>query len=282
MTTRAQAPVGVFDSGLGGLSVLRAIRAELPAESLLYLADSRHAPYGEKSPEYIAERTLRVCEWLVDQGCKALVIACNTATAQAVHVLREKLAVPVIGVEPGLKPAVATSKSRVVGVLATESTLHSEKFARLLAAASGDCKVLSQPGYGLVPLIERGDTHSPAVLELLQAYLQPMLDAGADTLVLGCTHYPFLEDAIREIAGDRLTLIDTGHAVARHLGRTLAAAGLQASGQAASPRFMSTGDVLPLQAMVAALLGEAPMAQRVDIGDAPLSPAVTSLAYQPE
>ncbi|CAJ0734516.1 Glutamate racemase [Ralstonia mannitolilytica] len=282
MTTRAQAPVGVFDSGLGGLSVLRAIRAELPAESLLYLADSRHAPYGEKSPEYIADRTLRVCEWLVDQGCKALVIACNTATAQAVHVLREKLAVPVIGVEPGLKPAVATSKSRVVGVLATESTLRSEKFARLLAAASGDCQVLRQPGYGLVPLIERGDTHSPAVLELLQAYLQPMLDANADTLVLGCTHYPFLEDAIREIAGDRLTLIDTGHAVARHLGRTLAAAGLHASGRAASPRFMSTGDVLPLQAMVAALLGEAPMAQRVDIGDAPLTPAATSLASQAE
>lgn len=282
MTTRAQAPVGVFDSGLGGLSVLRAIRAELPAESLLYLADSRHAPYGEKSPDFIAERTLRVCEWLVDQGCKALVIACNTATAQAVHVLREKLAVPVIGVEPGLKPAVAHSKSRVVGVLATESTLRSEKFARLLAAVSGDCQVLSQPGYGLVPLIERGDTHSPAVLELLQAYLQPMLDANADTLVLGCTHYPFLEDAIREIAGDRLTLIDTGHAVARHLSRTLAAAQLQATGQAASPRFMSTGDVLPLQAMVAALLGEAPMAQHVDIGDAPITPVVVSLASQPE
>ncbi|MGF2508421.1 glutamate racemase, partial [Ralstonia pseudosolanacearum] len=224
MTTRAQAPVGVFDSGLGGLSVLRAIRAELPAESLLYLADSRHAPYGEKPPEFIAGRTLRVCEWLVGQGCKALVIACNTATAQAVHLLREQLAVPVIGVEPGLKPAVATSRSRVVGVLATESTLRSDKFARLLGNVSGDCRVLCQPGYGLVPLIERGDTHSPAVLELLRAYLLPMLEAGADTLVLGCTHYPFLQDAIREIAGDRLTLIDTGHAVARHLGRTLAAA----------------------------------------------------------
>jgi glutamate racemase len=277
MTTRAQAPVGVFDSGLGGLSVLRAIRAELPAESLLYLADSGHAPYGEKSPEFIAERTLRACEWLVTHGCKALVIACNTATAQAVHVLREKLAVPVIGVEPGLKPAVAASKSRVVGVLATESTLRSEKFARLLGTVSGDCQVLCQPGYGLVPLIERGDTRSPAVLELLQAYLQPILDAGADTLVHGCTHYPFLEDAIREIAGDRLTLIDTGHAVARHLGRTLAAAQLQATGDAASPRYLSTGDVLPLQAMVAALLGEAPVAQRVDIGNAALvSPAFAS------
>lgn len=267
MTTRAQAPVGVFDSGLGGLSVLRAIRAELPAESLLYLADSRHAPYGEKPPEFIAGRTLRVCEWLVGQGCKALVIACNTATAQAVHLLREQLAVPVIGVEPGLKPAVATSRNRVVGVLATESTLRSDKFARLLGNVSGDCRVLCQPGYGLVPLIERGDTHSPAVLELLRAYLLPMLEAGADTLVLGCTHYPFLQDAIREIAGDRLTLIDTGHAVARHLGRTLAAAHLQATGAAASPRFLSTADVLPLQAMVAALLGEAPMAQRIDIGD---------------
>lgn len=277
MTARAQAPVGVFDSGLGGLSVLRAIRAELPAESLLYLADSRHAPYGEKSPEFIAERTLRVCEWLVGQGCKALVIACNTATAQAVHLLRERLAVPVIGVEPGLKPAVATSQSRVIGVLATESTLRSDKFARLLGNVSGDCQVLCQPGYGLVPLIERGDTHSPAVLELLQAYLQPMLDAGADTLVLGCTHYPFLRDAIQEIAGERLALIDTGHAVARHLGRTLAAAHLQAAGAAASPRFLSTGDVLPLQAMVAALLGEAPMAQRVDIGDAAIPPLASHL-----
>lgn len=272
MTARAQAPVGVFDSGLGGLSVLRAIRAELPAESLLYLADSRHAPYGEKPSEFIAGRTLRVCEWLVGQGCKALVIACNTATAQAVHLLREQLAVPVIGVEPGLKPAVATSRSRVVGVLATESTLRSDKFARLLSNASGDCRVLCQPGYGLVPLIERGDTHSPAVLELLRAYLLPMLEAGADTLVLGCTHYPFLQDAIREIAGDRLTLIDTGHAVARHLGRTLAAAHLQATGAAASPRFLSTADVLPLQAMVAALLGEAPMAQRIDIGDTAVPP----------
>ncbi|MEF9384859.1 glutamate racemase [Ralstonia solanacearum species complex bacterium KE056] len=272
MTARAQAPVGVFDSGLGGLSVLRAIRAELPAESLLYLADSRHAPYGEKPSEFIAGRTLRVCEWLVGQGCKALVIACNTATAQAVHLLREQLAVPVIGVEPGLKPAVATSRSRVVGVLATESTLRSDKFARLLGTVSGDCRVLCQPGYGLVPLIERGDTHSPAVLELLRAYLLPMLEAGADTLVLGCTHYPFLQDAIREIAGDRLTLIDTGHAVARHLGRTLAAAHLQATGAAASPRFLSTADVLPLQAMVAALLGEAPMAQRIDIGDTAVPP----------
>lgn len=272
MTARAQAPVGVFDSGLGGLSVLRAIRAELPAESLLYLADSRHAPYGEKPPEFIARRTLRVCEWLVGQSCKALVIACNTATAQAVHLLREQLAVPVIGVEPGLKPAVATSRSRVVGVLATESTLRSDKFARLLGTVSGDCRVLCQPGYGLVPLIERGDTHSPAVLELLRAYLLPMLEAGADTLVLGCTHYPFLQDAIREIAGDRLTLIDTGHAVARHLGRTLAAAHLQATGAAASPRFLSTADVLPLQAMVAALLGEAPMAQHIDIGDTAVPP----------
>lgn len=246
MTTRAQVPVGVFDSGLGGLSVLYAIRVELPAESLLYLADSRHAPYGEKPLEFIAERTLRVCEWLVDQGCKALVIACNTATAQAIHVLREKLAVSVIGVELGLKPAVATSKSHVAGMLVTESTLHSEKFTCLLAGASDDCKALNQPGYGLAPLIERSDTHSSAVLELLCAYLQSMFDANADTLVFGCTYCPFLEDTIHGIAGDRLTLIDTGHAVARHLGRALTAAELQASGQTAMSYFMSIGDVLPL------------------------------------
>ncbi len=217
-----------------------------------------------------------MCEWLVGQGCKALVIACNTATAQAVHLLRERLAVPVIGVEPGLKPAVATSQSGWSGVLATESTLRSDKFARLLGNVSGDCQVLCQPGYGLVPLIERGDTHSPAVLELLQAYLQPMLDAAPTHWCSAARTIHSCGTPSKRSRARRLALIDTGHAVARHLGRAggRAPAGRGCRRLAALPEH---GDVLPLQAMVAALLGEAPMAQRVDIGDAAIPPLASHL-----
>lgn len=221
----AAAPIGIFDSGLGGLSVARAIRAALPHETLIYCADSRHAPYGPRSDAFIVARSLAVGQWLRAQGAKALVVACNTATAHAITALRDTFAVPpglpVIGVEPGIKPAAAQSARRVVGVLATAATLRSHRFQRLLAAHGGDCRFICQAGHGLVEHIERGDTASPAVFALLRQYLIPMLDAGADTLVLGCTHYPFLAPAIRGLAGDRLTLIDTGEAIARQLVRQL-------------------------------------------------------------
>ncbi|AMR79103.1 glutamate racemase [Cupriavidus nantongensis] len=264
------APIGVFDSGLGGLSVLREIRALLPHEPLLYLADSKYAPYGEKPERFVEARTLQACEWMIGQGCKALVIACNTATGHAVALLRERLPVPIIGVEPGLKPAAAASRSKVVGVLATANTLKSAKFARLLASLDGESRFLCQAGLGLVTLVEQGQTDGPAVRERLEAYLTPMLEAGADTLVLGCTHYPFLAGAIRAVAGDRLALVDTGIAVARQLARKLDEHALAAPPDAAgNDRFVSTKDAAHLRAMVAALLQRQAAAETVVIEPAP-------------
>jgi glutamate racemase len=225
----ADAPVGVFDSGLGGLSVLRAIRAALPHEPLLYLADSRYAPYGPRDDDFIADRALAIGTWLVERGAKALVVACNTATAQSAQLLRERLDVPIVGVEPGIKPAALASKTRVAGVLATASTLNSARFAALLARHGRDCRFICQPGHGLVDAIEAGDTESPALRALLARYLSPMLAQCADTLVLGCTHYPFLSDMLREIAGERLHVIDTSIAIARQLERLLDAHALRAT-----------------------------------------------------
>ncbi|WP_186146013.1 glutamate racemase [Burkholderia gladioli] len=251
------APVGIFDSGLGGLSVLRAVRAQLPEESFVYVADSRHAPYGERDDAFIIERTLAIGEWLAARGAKALVVACNTATAQSIAVVRETLAIPLVGVEPGIKPATLASRSRVAGVLATAATLRSARFESLIERYAADCRFLRQPGHGLVEAIERGDTGSPALRALLHGYLEPMLAAGTDTLVLGCTHYPFLDATIRELTQDRLTLIDTSEAIARQLARVLDDHGLRTpTGTAARPpRLYSTDDGSRLQALAAALLG---------------------------
>lgn len=264
-------PIGVFDSGLGGLSVLREIRALLPRESLLYFADSRYAPYGEKPEAFVEARTVQVCQWLVDQGCKALVIACNTATMHAVQAVRERFAtLPVIGVEPGLKPAAAASRSKVVGVLATANTLKSDKFNRLLTSLRGDSRFVCEAGLGLVPLIEQGDIGGPAVRARLEVLLAPMLDAGADTLVLGCTHYPFLTDTIRAMVGGRLAIIDTGQAIARQLARKLGEFSLEAAADAVpQDRYVSTRDAAHLRAMAAALLAVDAAAETVVIEPAP-------------
>jgi len=254
----ADAPVGIFDSGLGGMSVLRAIHALLPHEALLYVADSRYAPYGERDDAYVIARALALGEWLCAQGAKALVVACNTATVQTIQLLRTHLAprgIAVVGVEPGIKPAALSSPRRVAGVLATASTLHSARFQALLAQHGGDCRFVCVAGNGLVEAIEQGDTGSPQLLALLESYLAQILAAGADTLVLGCTHYPFLAEAIGRLAGERLTLIDTGAAIARQLRRQLAAQGLlaQAPGGGAHVRLCSTGDPAALRRLSAAL-----------------------------
>ena len=252
----AAAPVGIFDSGLGGLSVLRAVRTVLPNESLLYVADSRHAPYGERDHAYIVERTLAIGDWVVSQGAKALVVACNTATAESIAALREHLLIPVIGVEPGIKPAAAQSKTRVAGVLATQVTLKSERFRQLLERHAADCRFICQPGHGLVEAVERCDIDSPSLSRLLASYIEPMLEAGADTLVLGCTHYPFFDAAIRRIVGHRLTLVDTSLAIARQLERILDTHGLRAASSAipAPPRLCSTSDGAHLRQLSRALL----------------------------
>ncbi|WP_179405203.1 glutamate racemase [Burkholderia guangdongensis] len=249
------APIGIFDSGLGGLSVLRAVRAHLPDESFVYVADSRHAPYGPRDQAFITERTLAIGEWLAQRGAKALVVACNTATAQSIAVVRERLAIPLVGVEPGIKPAVQQSASRAIGVLATQATLASARFQSLLDRYGDDCRFVCQPGHGLVEAVESGDTGSAALRALLTRYLEPMLDAGADTLVLGCTHYPFFAAAIRELVGDRLAIVDTSDAIARQLSRVLDASGLRAPGPAAPPRLCSTSDGRQLRALASALLG---------------------------
>ena len=255
----ATAPVAIFDSGLGGLSVLRAVRALLPAERVVYAADSRYAPYGKRDDDFIADRTLAIGEWLVAQGAKALVVACNTATAQSIEFARARLPIPVIGVEPGIKPAALQSKTRVAGVLATQVTLRSARFQALVERHAADLRVICQPGHGLVEAVERCDVGSPELIALLHGYLMPMLDAGADTLVLGCTHYPFLDEAIRSIIGDRMALVDTSVAIARQLERVLAQHGLLAASASAdgpaSVRFCSTSDGAHLRTLAAALLG---------------------------
>ncbi|SAK79905.1 glutamate racemase [Caballeronia catudaia] len=261
------APVGIFDSGLGGLSVLRAVRAMLPRERLIYVADSLHAPYGERDDDFIVDRTMAIGEWLVGQGAKALVVACNTATAQSIALVRERLPIPLVGVEPGVKPAAALSKSRVVGVLATAVTLRSARFQSLLDRYAGDCRFICQAGHGLVQAVERCDTSSPALMALLESYITPMLDANADTLVLGCTHYPFLDRAIREIAGERLQIVDTSVAIARQLDRLLDTHALR-NGTALPdtlPRFCSTADGEPQRQLAASLLQFDAAVEHVDI-----------------
>jgi glutamate racemase len=225
------APVGIFDSGMGGLSILRHIRAQLPHEHLIYVADTGFAPYGDKPEHVVAERSLAIVRFLVAHGAKAIVVACNTATIAAVKLLRERFpALPIVGVEPGLKPAAAVTRSGKVGVLATARTLAGDKFLALrdqIGAATGTAFLL-QPCIGLVDCIELGDNEG--TLRLLRQYVTPLLAQGADTLVLGCTHYPLvrasIEDVLDEAGAHDITLIDTGDPVARQLARLLETGGL--------------------------------------------------------
>lgn len=214
--------IGVFDSGVGGLSVLHHIRQTLPDERLIYVADSGHVPYGNKSPEYIEQRSLALTRFLIAQGADAIVIACNTATAAAAATLRSQFAIPIVGMEPAVKPAAAATKSGVVGVLATTGTLESARFAALLERYGEEVEVVTQGCPGLVEQVERGDLAGPDARALVERYTAPLLARGADTLILGCTHYPFLAPLIRDVVGPDVILIDTGAAVARQLQRRIA------------------------------------------------------------
>jgi glutamate racemase len=251
------APIGVFDSGVGGLSVLREIRTLLPDESLLYIADSGHVPYGEKSPEFIRERCRILAEYLLAQGAKALVLACNTATVAGVAELRELYpSLPVVGMEPAVKPAAAATRSGVVGVLATTGTLKSAKFAALLDRFANDVRVITQPCPGLVERIEAGELESTATRELLQGFVAPLLAEGCDTLILGCTHYPFIKPLLRTLVPDSVSLIDTGAAVARQVQRLLAARDLLATGPAQPAQFWSSAEPVAMQRVLPLLWGE--------------------------
>lgn len=249
-------PIGVFDSGIGGWSVLREIRRELPHEALLYVADSAHAPYGERSAEDIEARAHAVANYLVAAGAKALVVACNTATAAAVASLRARQALPIVAMEPAVKPAAAMTATGVVGVLATRRTVDSEQLARLRDAHGRDVRILARACTGLVERIEAGDFDGPATRDLVARHVGPLREAGADVLVLGCTHYPLIRPTIEAVAGPACRVIDPAPAVARELRRRLAALSLLAEKGGGAPRVLTTGSAERMRELLA-LLGEA-------------------------
>ena len=252
----SQDPVGVFDSGVGGLSVLRQVRKELPGEDLIYVADSAHAPYGERSRAFIEERSIAVAEFLIARRAKAIVVACNTATGLAVETLRSHVPLPIVGMEPALKPAASTTRSGVIGVLATTQTLSSSKFSRLLAEYGATIEVLLQACPGLVEQVEDADLSGDATRVLVEKYVRPMLDKGADTLVLGCTHYPFLGDLIQEVAGADVSVIDPAVSVARELRRRLQAeTRLSRRTDGGSETFWTSGPADRAQRVIAELWG---------------------------
>jgi glutamate racemase len=223
---KAAYPIGVFDSGVGGLSVLREIRRELPGEDLLYVADSGHAPYGDKSTELIEARAVAIVEFLLSRNAKAIVVACNTATGVAIKMLRARFQAPIVAMEPAVKPAVTHTRSGVIGVLATSRTIASDNFARLHDRFGADAKILLQACPGLVEQVETGDLAGDETRALIEQYVLPLLEQRADTLVLGCTHYPFLAPLIQQIAGPTVAVIDPSAAIARELRRRLTSAGL--------------------------------------------------------
>ncbi len=209
------APIGLFDSGVGGTSIWREIQQLLPFENTLYLADSRNAPYGAKSAQDIIDLSIKNTELLLDQGCKLIVVACNTATTNAIATLRKKYSVPFIGIEPAIKPAALNSMTKSVGVLATKGTLNSSLFHETANQFGSSIKRIEVVGEGLVPLIEKGIIDGPEIEHLLKQYLTPMMEAGVDYIVLGCSHYPYLIPAIKNMIPQKINIIDSGFAVAR-------------------------------------------------------------------
>ncbi|MGJ5641810.1 glutamate racemase [Formosa sp. S-31] len=208
-------PIGIFDSGVGGTSVFKEVEALLPHENTIYLADSANAPYGNKTPGDILNLSIKNTEWLLQQHCKLIIVACNTATTNAISYLRQHYSVPFIGIEPAIKPASLNSKTKAVGILATKGTLSSQLFYNTANIYGSDVKIIEQIGEGIVPLIESGQTLSEEMKTLLKAYLKPMLQANIDYLVLGCTHYPYLLPLLLELLPPQVKIIDSGEAVAR-------------------------------------------------------------------
>lgn len=254
----ASAPIGVFDSGVGGLSVLAHLREQLPGESMLYIADAAHAPYGEKSEAYITQRAIELTGFLQAEGVKAVVVACNTATAAALPALRAAFAFPIIGMEPALKPAAALSRSGVVGILATTASVKSARLSALITNHGAGLEVIAQACPGWVEHVEAGDIHCDAVHQSVQRYLRPLLTRGVDTLVLGCTHYLFLKPVIEAYVGPQVTIVDSGAAVARQTLRILReqASLCEAHDGLTSRRFFTSGDPQRFAQAMRGLYGE--------------------------
>jgi glutamate racemase len=242
-SARPTAPIGVFDSGLGGLTVAHAIMRQLPAESLIYFGDTARVPYGPKSPDTVRRYSREICAFLLEQGVKAIVVACNTATAHALPALRDELDVPIIGVvEPGARAAVRASRSGRIGVIGTAGTIRSEAYVRAIRAEAPDATVLALPCPLFVPLVEEGWTKHDAARLIAREYLAPFIGDTVDTLVLGCTHYPLLKPLIAEIVGPNVRLIDSAEETAADTRRMLAANDLTAADGDGEYRFIASDD----------------------------------------
>lgn len=262
--TSASGFIGIFDSGVGGLSVWREIARQLPNENILYLADQAHVPYGSRQLAEVQELSEGITRFLLDHGAEIIVIACNTASAAALHRLRRTFPdVPFVGMEPAVKPAIERTHNGIVGVIATQATFQGELFGSLVERYAGDTRVLTQVCPGLVEAVEAGALDTPETEALLQECLTPLVEAGTDQLVLGCTHYPFLRPVIERVVGAELAVIDPASAVARQTGRVLAQRGLEANPSTGSGHrqahvghhlFYTSGGVAAFAAMTKRLL----------------------------
>lgn len=252
----ASGPIGIFDSGVGGLSVAREIRRALPSEDLLYVADTAYCPYGDRPIEEVRTRALAVGRYVQDAGAKLLVAACNTASGAALEDLREALTIPVVGLEPAVKTAVARTRARRVGVMATSGTLRSERFARLVRAYADGVEVLSQPCPGLADLIEEGHLDGDVLRARLEELTRPLREAGVDVVVLGCTHYLFVAPALGQVLGPEVTLVDSAPAIARRTAQILDEARARRDAGEGGFRVLTTGEAEKVEPVVRRLWGE--------------------------
>lgn len=254
--------IGIFDSGVGGLSVFREIRKVLPEQSYIYYADNAHCPYGEKSREYIIDRAREITRFMLERGCEIIVVACNTATAAAISTLRAEFPVKFIGMEPAIKPAAQATQTGVVGVLATAGTLKATKYIDTREKWAQDVTIAEHIGQGFVELVENGILDGPEAESTVKTSLTPLLEAGADMIVLGCTHYPFLMDTIYKVAGElvpdrKVTVIDPAPAVARHLLEVMKEEGIEMnSPDGYSIMLHSSGESVYLHNVVSTLTGD--------------------------
>ena len=260
--------IGIFDSGIGGISVMREIVKLLPAESYVYVSDAGHCPYGPKSRSYIIDRADRITAYLIDQGAELVVVACNTATAAAISFLRKKYAVPFVGMEPAVKPAALSSRSGTIGVLATKGTFGGALYHHTLEKYASGVQVIETVGEGLVELAEKGITDTPEARRLLASFIDPMLERGADFLVLGCTHYPFFAGTINEMYGEKITVVDPAPAVARRVDKLVSEIRRSSQNEDPAPRlnrFLTTGSELSVfENMVSRHVGNG-LFEQVDI-----------------
>jgi len=255
---RSWAPIGIFDSGVGGLSVLREIRAQLPCEDLIFVADQGHVPYGPRPLQQVQAFSETITRYLLDQGSKVIVVACNTASAAALYHLRETFPdVPFVGMEPAVKPAAEQTQSGVVGVIATPATFQGALYASVVERFANGVTVLQDTCPGLVAQIEKGELDAPATRSILENALNPMLAKGIDRVVMGCTHYPFVIPLIQEIVGPDVRVIDPAPAVARQVGRVLAMREIQKTATSrGSVRYLTSGDPEKLSELLPRLMGE--------------------------